>query len=84
MKLLYLHDGKHEIDKIAFDMGFDVVSYHIDRTYVLQEYLPAKHTRLHPMKPLRLCLNFAKQQLHYLSDVLLIFFFSFFVEILLE
>ena len=30
MKLLYLHDGKHEIDKIAFDMGFDVVSYHID------------------------------------------------------
>ena len=31
MKLLYLHDGKHEIDKIAFDVGFDVVSYHIDR-----------------------------------------------------
>ena len=29
MKLLYLHDGKHEIDKITFDMGFDVVSYHI-------------------------------------------------------
>jgi hypothetical protein len=30
MKLLYLHDGVHEIDKIAFDMGFDVVSYHIE------------------------------------------------------
>ena len=30
MKLLYLHDGQHEIDKIAFDMGFDVVSYHIE------------------------------------------------------
>ena len=30
MKLLYLHDGQHEIEKIAFDMGFDVVSYHIE------------------------------------------------------
>ena len=30
MKLLFLHDGQHEIDKIAFDMGFDVVSYHIE------------------------------------------------------
>ena len=30
MKLLYLHDGQHEIDKIVFDMGFDVVSFNID------------------------------------------------------
>ena len=30
MKLLYLHDGIHEVERIAFDMGFDVISYHID------------------------------------------------------
>ena len=41
MKLLYLHDGQHEIDKIAFEMGFDVVSFHIN-TFDYNLY-PANH-----------------------------------------
>ena len=30
MKLLYLHDGQHNVGRIASKMGFDVVKHNID------------------------------------------------------